>query len=63
MVLIEPICRAEIETSHRERTYAHSGGKRGWDKLREYTDLHYHVSNRQLERNCCRTQGAQLGAL
>jgi len=30
----EPICRTEIET-HRERTCGHSGGRRGWNKLRE----------------------------
>ena len=30
----EPICRTEIET-HRKRTCGHSGGRRGWNKLRE----------------------------
>ena len=30
----EPICRVAIEM-YREKTCGHSGGRRGWDKLKE----------------------------
>ena len=31
----ESICRAVMVTQHREQTYGHSRGQRGWKALRE----------------------------
>ena len=35
MVLMNPFARQQRRHRHSKQTYGHSGGRRGWDELRE----------------------------
>ena len=40
MVLMSIFAGQEGKRKCREQTYRHSGGRRGWDKLRSSTDIY-----------------------
>ena len=49
---------------HREETFGHRRGRRGWDELREEQgSIHATIYRLEHAEFCCVTQGAQPGAL